>query len=60
MTKDAERMPLEHYITKVSGPLHNQAAQVESRVEYMIFRFGTTLSSGIVWLLKGKLYLKVL
>ena len=33
MTKDAERMPLEHYITKVSGPLHNQAAQVESSVE---------------------------
>lgn len=21
-------MPLEHYITKVTGPLHNQAAQV--------------------------------
>lgn len=33
MTKDSERMPLEHYITKVSGPLHNQAAQVESSVE---------------------------
>lgn len=28
MTKDTERMPLEHYITKVTGPLHNQAAQV--------------------------------
>ena len=33
MTKDSERMPLEHYITKVSGPLHNQAAQVDSSVE---------------------------
>lgn len=28
MTKNAERKPLEYYITKEKGPLHNQAAQV--------------------------------
>ena len=28
MTKDGERKSLEHYITDVTGPVHNQAAQV--------------------------------
>ena len=28
MTKEGERKSLEHYITDVTGPVHNQAAQV--------------------------------
>lgn len=45
LTKDAERLPLEHYIVSVKGPLHNQAAQV-LHSHSLSRRSGTTPSSG--------------
>lgn len=47
LTKGAERLPLEHYIVSVKGPLHNQAAQVIDMV-LCLLRSGTTPSSGSV------------
>lgn len=46
-TKDTDRKSLEYYITDVTGPIHNQAAQVAvgGRCES---RSGTTHSSGTV------------